>query len=93
VLKESLIGRWADENEQHTWVFQKSKEFGYVVMNSQREFPSAHSNNVQGDTCLFDAHLIQLGKYYFFDMFPENIENKIQNDCYNFHLIPVHTIY
>ncbi len=92
VFKGALIGTWTDKDGNDIWRFQKSQDSGYTLIYYQRKYSKSNENQ-SGDTCRFEAHLIQLGQYYFLDLFPEEPGSKIKNDFYIFHLMRVHTFH
>jgi len=79
VFDEKLLGSWAKDGEgSDTWVFQKAGENAYFLTETEKGVPAR-----------FEAHLVRLGRYYFLDISPSELDTK--NDFYKFHYIPCHT--
>ncbi len=84
VFKPALVGTWRHGEDKETWTLRSAEQNGYTLL-SQTE---------RGDTVAFEAHLVQLGKYYFFDLLPKKEGQPwMKNDLYNFQLMPVHTFW
>jgi hypothetical protein len=82
VFEPSLVGTWVGEGDKTTWTFQKAEDDAYELVYAEGKVPAK-----------FDAHLLRLGKSLFLDIYPADTEihEKIDNDFYQFHLIPAHT--
>lgn len=78
VFEPTLVGTWTDEGGNNTWYLQKSKDNAYKLKYTENEAPAQ-----------FEAHLLQLDKLLFIDLFPEEPETK--NDFYKGHLILAHS--
>ena len=78
VFDPALVGTWGKEDGEERWVFTRSGEKGYTVEYTQ-----------DGELRKFEGHLVQLGKFRFLDLYPEDMD--IKNETYKFHFIPAHT--
>src|ERR1041385_7372623 len=59
VFEKDLIGTWAQkEGNKDTWIFQQSGENAYDLIHTQKGAPAK-----------FEAHLVRLDKFLFFDLF------------------------
>lgn len=79
VFDPALVGRWAEEKGESTWVLKKSGDKSYELTYREKK----------GMTGKFEAHLVQFGAYRFLDIYPQELD--IKNDFYKLHLIPAHT--
>ena len=78
VFDPALVGTWAEAGENETWTFQRTGDKVYELTYTERGVPSK-----------FVAHLVELGKFRFLDLYPD--EPEIKNDFYKWHLIPAHS--
>ena len=78
VFDPALVGVWQKEKE--TWTLGAGEGRAYEVTMKPEKGPAAG----------FEAHLVQLGKARFLDLYPE--ERDEDNAFYEFHRIPAHSI-
>ena len=79
VFDPALVGTWGKEDEEGKWVFTRSGEKRYTV------------DPQDGEPRKFEGHLVQLGKFRFLDLYPEDMD--IKNEIYKIHFIPAHTFW
>jgi len=73
-----LLGTWKGDDEQkETWIFSRSEHSGYDLIHINSEDPRR-----------FRAHLVQLGKERYLDLYPE--DPAIKNEVFKGHWLPVH---
>lgn len=77
----ALLGTWtvADDDDDETWIFEREGDDAYRLTIEKEE-------GADGE---FVVHLLRLGGYLFFDLFPE--EPDTENDFYRSHVIPGHS--
>jgi len=80
VFDPALVGTWAEEDQEETWIFLKSGDKAYDLIHT-----------AQGLPVKYQAHLGRLGEFRFLDVYPR--EPEVKNDFYKLHLIPVHTFW
>lgn len=78
IFKSELLGTWMGAED--TWMFEKQNDKVYRL---------THSGNNTHAT--FQAHLIKIGKSFFLDLYPENIEP--DDGLYAMCSHPVHTFF
>ncbi|MEX0704094.1 MAG: hypothetical protein WD069_18480 [Planctomycetales bacterium] len=78
----ALLGRWKQKDSTATWHFTKHGDNAYHLSYADED----------GRTGRFVVHLTRIGDATFMDLFPEktNVETSA---FYQFHLIPIHTVY
>lgn len=82
VFDSTVVGTWVQAGEKARWEFAKRDDKSYGLLYIDNE----------GRQGRFVAHLAKIDDLLFLDLFPE--ENEMQaNGFYNFHLVPIHTIY
>ena len=82
VFENSLLGRWADPDDDESWVFKKSeKTNAYDVIY----------NEDGGKAGNFLGHLLKLEETLFLDLLPE--EPDVPNGFYKAFLLPTHTFF
>jgi hypothetical protein len=77
VFDKSLLGTWTGAGEDDTLTFEDGGEKAYDLTYS-----------AEGPKVRYKAHLVQLGKYRFLDIYPQESEDY---DAY--HFIPAHTFW
>ena len=82
VFEPRLVGTWVGEDEDDTWVFEKSGEKQYELTFTEDGVPAK-----------FEVHLVNLGGSLFMDFYPQelDIEADTDNEFYWLHWIPAHT--
>lgn len=81
VFEPALVGSWAEKGEKETWAFQKSGDKTYELVHPEREDKAGR----------FAAHVVQLKKYRFLDIYPE--KPVALNEFYRGHFVRTHTFY
>jgi len=83
VAEPALVGLWAAEDGEGTWVFQESGENSYDLLSTEN-----------GKTAKFRAHLGRLGESLFLDISLISFtEAGVTDSLPLIHLIPAHTIW
>jgi len=89
VFENRLLGAWSEGDSKDTWTFEKSGTKGYRLTTTDR--PLAVGDKRGGKRSgKFDAHLCQLGKYLFLDLYPQDAQTA-GTDFYKAHLVPAHS--
>ncbi len=81
VFDPAIVGTWA-QGEKTKWEFSKLGEKKYRLVYTGRD----------GKQGVFVARLAQLDGARFLDLYPEKLDAD-QSGFYNFHLVPIHTVY
>ena len=82
VFDPALLGVWSEkENSTDGWTFRKKDDKSYQLLIQEGEKSSP-----------FIAHLVQLGKYRFLDLYPDEagLKDFNRDDIYKMTLIPGH---
>lgn len=82
VFDSSVVGTWVQTGEKARWEFLKRDDKSYRLLYTDNE----------GRQAKFIAHLAKIEGSLFLDLFPEDPE-MAANSFYQFHLVPIHTIY
>lgn len=82
VFDSSVVGTWVQTGEKARWEFLQSGDKSYRLLYTDNE----------GRQGKFIAHLANIEGQLFLDLFPEETEMSA-NSFYQFHLVPIHTIY
>lgn len=82
VFKPQFIGVWSQPKSSAKWDFAKRDDKSYTLSYQDEE----------GHQGKFVAHLMNIEGNLFLDLFPEEAKDSV-NGFYNFHLVPIHTIY
>jgi len=82
VFDSSVVGTWVQTGEKARWEFLKRDEKSYRLLYADNE----------GRKGKFIAHLANIEGQLFLDLFPEDMEMEA-NSFYQFHLVPIHTVY
>ena len=82
VFDSSVVGTWVQTGEKARWEFLKRDDKSYSLLYTDNE----------GRKGKFIAHLANIEGSLFLDLFPEESEMEA-NSFYQFHLVPIHTIY
>ncbi len=78
VFQPGLVGSWSEEGSDDVWIFERSGDKSYDLIYTE------HSASAK-----FVAHLVQLGKFLFLDIYPHELD--LDNDFQKAHFLPVHT--
>jgi len=97
VFDSRLIGVWGAPGESdETWTFEKSGGNAYrlVVRNEGIEELEGEKYRLITEIDpvrdgIFEVHLVKLGEYLFFDVYPE--EPEIGNELFMSHIVPAHS--
>ena len=81
VSDPAIVGTWGD-SDKNTFTFIEDGKNKYECTITSDSI----ANN-------FEAHLVQLGKYRFIDLYPKDLDEKqnAMNLYYRLHMIPVHS--
>lgn len=82
VLDDAAVGVWAEPNSKAKWVFSKRDDKSYTLVYTDED----------GRQGRFVARLANIEGILFLDLFPEEGKGNASG-FYNFHLVPIHTIY
>lgn len=82
IFDSSLLGIWTQAGQKAKWEFLERDDTSYKLLYTDNE----------GRQGRFVAHLAKIEGELFLDLFPEQMEMEA-NSFYNFHLVPIHTIY
>lgn len=77
-----LIGKWTEKDGEVSFVFERSGEQGYKLTVVEKDGGKQESGK-------FDAHLVQLGREWFLDLYPEDLKDG--SDFYQLHFLRAHT--
>jgi hypothetical protein len=97
VFDTRLIGVWgAPDESNETWTFEKSGGDAYRLVLRNEGIEELEGEKYQLVTeidpvkdGIFEIHLVKLGEYLFFDVYPE--EPEIGNEYFKAHVIPAHS--
>jgi hypothetical protein len=78
VFDPALVGVW--EKDKEVWTLRAGEGKAYEVTMQSEKWPKAG----------FEAHLVELGKARFLDLYPQ--EQEEGNAFYEFHRVPAHSI-
>ena len=82
VFEPALLGTWSGEKSGDIWDFRRQGEKEYLLTYTDK----------QGRSGRFQAHLARIGDVLFLDLFP--VKRDIEaNAFYQFHLVPIHSVY
>lgn len=76
--RSELVGDWTSEDDDERWSFQLEADSSYSLAVIEAN-----------DTSWFIAHLVQLDKHLFMDMYPDPVD--VLTDPYKMHLVFAHT--
>jgi hypothetical protein len=82
IRDDAALGVWVDPDTKEKWEFTKRDGKSYTLVYTDEE----------GRQGRFVAHLAKIQGTMFLDLFPEERKPR-GSDFYNFHLVPIHTIY
>ena len=82
VVDDAALGVWAEPNSKASWVFTKRDAKSYTLVYTDEE----------GHQGRFVARLARIEGALFLDLFPEEAKGSASG-FYNFHLVPIHTVY
>jgi hypothetical protein len=82
VFMEDVLGTWQQSESPNRWEFTKRDDKSYWLLYTEED----------GRQGRFVAHVADLNGTMFLDLFPAEIETDATG-FYNFHLVPIHTIY
>ena len=85
VFKSELLGKWQDD-DGNTWTFEKD-EMGYDLTYVEDALQKNEGGPVSSD---FETHLVKLGEYYFFDLYPGDNEQLDMSSLLISSMLPVH---
>ncbi len=86
VYDENILGVW-DMGDNETWEFVRKTN----KKDSVNEVPPYYELTVieKGEKAVLDAHLLLLGKYYYFNFYLQEMET--ENSMVEFNMLPVNT--
>jgi hypothetical protein len=89
VFDHRLLGAWSEGDSKDIWTFEKSGAKAHRLTTTDRPF--TFENKAGGKRFgRFEAHLCQLGKYRFLDLYPQD-SRAASTDFYKAHLIAAHS--
>lgn len=89
VFDHQLLGAWSQGDSKDSWTFEKSGAKGYRLTTTDRPF-AVEGKPGGKRSGRFEAHLCQLGKYLFLDLYPQDSQGAA-TDFYKAHLIAAHS--
>lgn len=89
VFDHQLLGAWSQGDSKDSWTFEKSGAKAYRLTTTDRPFAVGGKPGGKRSG-RFEAHLCQLGKYIFLDLYPQDTQ-AAATDFYKAHLIAAHS--
>ena len=89
VFDHELLGAWSQGDSKDSWTFEKSGAKGYRLTTTDRPFATSDKRGGKRSG-KFEAHLCQLGKFLFLDLYPQDSQ-AAETDFYKAHLIAAHS--
>lgn len=89
VFDRELLGAWSQGDSKDSWTFEKSGAKGYRLTTTDRPFATSDKRGGKRSG-KFEAHLCQLGKFLFLDLYPQDSQ-AAETDFYKAHLIAAHS--
>jgi hypothetical protein len=86
VFEKMLIGKWTEDNSD-TWVFEQGQN-NLFERNKEKSYRLTYQD--EKDKLIFEAHLVKLDKYYFFDFYLLTDENDTPDMQAIAPLVPTH---
>jgi len=83
VFRQELVGTWRESPEAKEYLIFEPADSNSYLLKWMKEGKLSST---------FSAHLVQVGEYYFLDIYPEDMEEEM-DEFFASHLIPAHTLW